>query len=137
MEDNRKEKRDKYELWASLLEGQSVFSSENLSQADEELQKLSFLWNQCDPPQTDSGEIWEKTLRKIKAEEEAKATASAKKKSALMLICGLAAASVALLFGCPFSRPGRQGGRPKDQDGTVHAGQCRQRGGERGDIGRL
>ena len=72
MEDNRKEKRDKYELWASLLEGQSVFSSENLSQADEELQKLSFLWNQCDPPQTDSGEIWEKTLRKIKAEEEAK-----------------------------------------------------------------
>ncbi|WP_288895292.1 hypothetical protein [uncultured Bacteroides sp.] len=50
MEDNRKEKRDKYELWASLLEGQSVFSSENLSQADEELQKLSFLWNQCDPP---------------------------------------------------------------------------------------
>lgn len=99
MEDNRKEKRDKYELWASLLEGQSVFSSENLSQADEELQKLSFLWNQCDPPQTDSGEIWEKTLRKIKAEEEAKATASAKKKSALMLICGLAAASVALLFG--------------------------------------
>ena len=35
----------------------------------------------------------------IKAEEEAKATASAKKKSALMLICGLAAASVALLFG--------------------------------------
>ncbi|MCR6508341.1 FecR domain-containing protein [Bacteroides sp. KH569_7] len=99
MEDNRKEKRDKYELWASLLEGQSVFSSENLSQSDEELQKLSFLWNQCDPPQTDSGEIWEKTLRKIKAEEEAKATASAKKKSALMLICGLAAASVALLFG--------------------------------------
>lgn len=99
MEDNKKEKRDKYELLASFLDGRSAFPDENVFQSEEEVQKLIFLWDQCNPLQADSGEIWKKTLGKIKAEEEAKATVSAKRKSAFMLVCGLAAASVALLFG--------------------------------------
>lgn len=101
MENNKKEEGDKYELLASFLDDRSVSPDKKISQSEEELQKLMFLWDECDPSQADTEEVWNKTLQKIKG-GEASSIIRAKKRLAFMLACGLVAASLALLFGFTY-----------------------------------
>lgn len=101
MEDNKKRESNKYEPLASFLDDRSVSPDEYGVLSEEELQKLIFLWDKCNPPQVDTGGIWNKTLRKIK-EEEMQEAVPVRKHSAFMLVCGLVAASVAFLFGFSY-----------------------------------
>lgn len=97
MEDKKKEESNKYESFASFLDNRSATPGEDVSPSEEEMQKLVFLWDECNPPKADTGEVWNKTLRKIK--EEDRKMFRVKKRSAFMLYGGLLAASVVLLFG--------------------------------------
>lgn len=101
MEDNKKEESNKYETLASFLDGRSVAPDKTESQSDEEVQKLIFLWDECNPSRTDTEEVWNKTLQKIRG-EGAPSVVHTKKRPAFMLIVGLVAASLALLFGFTY-----------------------------------
>lgn len=98
MEDN---KSSKYEPLASFLNDRTVSSDENMSLSEEELQKLIFLWDKCNPSPTDTEEIWNKTLQKIQ-KEGMQETVPTKKRQVFILACSLIAASIALLLGFTY-----------------------------------
>lgn len=112
MEDNKREESNKYEPLASFLDDRSVSPDENNSQSEEDLQKLIFLWDKCNPQQADTEEIWNKTLQKIKGEDAPKVI-PVKKRSTFMLVGGLVAASLALLLGFTYFL--NQGGNEEDE----------------------
>lgn len=116
MENDKKEEENKYELLASFLDDRSVSPGKKVSQSEEELQKLMFLWDECHPFQADTEEVWHKTLQKIKR-EEASSGVRAKKRLAFMLVCGWVAASLALLFGFTYFL--RQGTKTEDEKGRM------------------
>ncbi|ADV42157.1 FecR family protein [Bacteroides helcogenes] len=98
MKDKKKEESDKYEWLASILDDRSAFSGGETSRPEEELQKLIFLWNDCEPSRMDTDEVWNKTLQKIK-EEESRQKFGVKTRLSFNLYAGLVAASIALLLG--------------------------------------
>lgn len=98
MEDNRKEESNRYETLASFLDDRSVIPGETDSRLEEEARKLTFLWDECEPSRLDTGEVWNKTLAKIRR-EEAKKAIHAKRRPAFIFIGGWVAASLAILLG--------------------------------------
>ncbi len=98
MEDNKENNR--YETLASFLDNRSVIPGGADSQP-EEVQKLTFLWDECEPSPMDIGEVWNKTFAKIKS-EEAKNAVCVKKRPLFILVGGLVAAFLALLLGFTY-----------------------------------
>ncbi len=76
--------------------GSSVFSPG----ADKVESKLHFVWDECQPPRMDAGQVWAKTAEKIREHEEQEAARRSRNRRRLFLR-GLwgAAAMVALLLG--------------------------------------
>lgn len=101
MEGNKKEENNRYETLASFLDDRSVIPGETDSQPEEEVRKLTFLWDECEPSPMDTGEVWSKTLAKIKR-EEAKNAIRFKRRPASIFVGGWVAASLALLLGLAY-----------------------------------
>lgn len=101
MEDKKKEDHSKYESLASHLDGRSASTDRNISQSDEESQKLVFLWDECNPPQEDAEGVLKKTLQKIE-NEDVPTVIRPKTRSAVMPAWVLVAASIAFLIGCAY-----------------------------------
>ena len=66
MKDDKKEHNNKYEKLASFLEDPQDLTNMNEASSDDEVRKLLFMWNECQPAETDSSEVWEKTLQRIR-----------------------------------------------------------------------
>lgn len=101
MKDKKKEDHSKYESLASHLDDRSASTDRNISQSDEESQKLVFLWDECNPPREDAEGVMKKTLQKIE-NEDAPTVIRGKARSALMPAWMLVAATIALLIGCAY-----------------------------------
>lgn len=101
MEDKKKVDKSKYESLASHLDDRSASTDRNLSPSDEELQKLVFIWDECNPPREDAEGVLKKTLQKIE-NEDVPTVIRAKTRSAFMPAWVLVAASIALLIGCAY-----------------------------------
>ncbi len=98
MEDKKNKENEKYQQLASFLDNRSSCPDEHFSQSEEEdLQKLIFLWNECTPSETETNEVWNKTLRKME-EQTGKPTPRIKTRTAFMLYGGLVAASITLVL---------------------------------------
>lgn len=100
-ENNKEENR--YESLGSLLNDRSASPDEKPIQTeDEELRKLLFVWDKCQPEKQGSEEVWDRTLQKIK-ENDAPSVLHARRRLAFMPTWAWgAAASVVLLIGLGF-----------------------------------
>ncbi|MEL5895672.1 FecR family protein [Bacteroides sp. GD17] len=102
MEDNKRKDKAIYDSLASFLDDRSATPDGNAPQPEEEeLQKLVFLWDECNPPEADTEGVWEKTLRKIQSEGTPEVV-RAKKRPAILPAWALVAASIALLIGFAY-----------------------------------
>lgn len=97
MKDDKKEHNNKYEKLASFLEDPQDLTNMNEASSDDEVRKLLFMWNECQPAATDSSEVWEKTLQRIR---QAQAQEAESRRRHLSLAWRwVAAASVVLCVG--------------------------------------
>ena len=97
MKDDKKEHNNKYEKLASFLEDPQDLTNMNEASSDDEVRKLLFMWNECQPAATDSSEVWEKTLQRIR---QAQAQEDESRRRHLSLAWRwVAAASVVLCVG--------------------------------------
>ena len=97
MKDEKKEYNNRYEKLASFLEDPQDLTNMNEASSDDEVRKLLFMWNECQPAETDSSEVWEKTLQRIR---QAQAQEDESRRRHLSLAWRwVAAASVVLCVG--------------------------------------
>lgn len=101
MKDNKKKENSKYESLASFLDDRSASSDGDVSQSDEEIHKLVFLWDECNPPKLDGEGVLKETLQKIEKEDR-QAAVQIKKRSILIPACIFVAASITLLMGFSY-----------------------------------
>lgn len=102
MQDNNKEENI-YESLASLLNDRSISPAEKSIQTeDEELRKLLFVWDECQPEKQGSEEVWNKTLQRIKENDAPKVLPTRYKLAFVPKWAWGAVASVVLLIGLGF-----------------------------------
>ena len=97
MKDDKKELNNKYEKLASFLEDTRDLTNMNEASSDDEVRKLLFMWNECQPAATDSSEVWEKTLHRIRQAQAQEA--ESRRRHISLAWRWVAAASVVLCVG--------------------------------------
>lgn len=97
MKDDKKEHNNKYEKLASFLEDPQDLTNMNEASSDDEVRKLLFMWNECQPAETDSSEVWEKTLQRIRQAQAQEA--ESRRRHISLAWRWVAAASVVLCVG--------------------------------------
>lgn len=97
MKDDKKEHNNKYEKLASFLEDPQDLTNMNEASSDDEVRKLLFMWNECQPAATDSSEVWEKTLQRIRQAQAQEA--ESRRRHISLAWRWVAAASVVLCVG--------------------------------------
>nr|WP_302831620.1 FecR domain-containing protein [uncultured Bacteroides sp.] len=98
-----KEENNKYESLASFLDERSS-SPDGKQLSEEEYRKLIYLWDECHPPksETETEEVWAKTLQKIKKNDAAVALSPRRRSVSMSAWFVGIAASIVLLIGVAF-----------------------------------
>lgn len=117
MEEKDNKKDEKYGMLASHLDDRSAASAGDALRQEEEARKLVFLWDECHPADRDTEEVWNKTLRKIKAGSAAAPAPGPRKGLLRAMAWGAVAATVALLVGAVYFF--RQTDEPVDERQTM------------------
>lgn len=100
MKDNKREENI-YESLASFLNDRSTTSDKKRTPSEEEeLRKLTFLWDECHPEKVETEDIWKKTMQKIE-NNDSTIVKHTHRRFMSAWVWG-AAASVAILIGLGF-----------------------------------